>query len=202
MSGKTIVVGISGASGAVYAQRLLDLLEADARVAHVLLVASSGGLRLIRDELNISVRDTAQLPRALLGREAAKIENVPNANIGAALASGSYPTDGMVIIPCSMGTLGAVASGVSDNLMRRAADVHLKEGRPLLLCWRDTPLNQIHLENALRVARAGGVNFPISPGYYFGAQQLDELVTQFCCRLLARLGLPQEKQFQWRGTKG
>ncbi len=108
----------------------------------------------------------------------------------------------MVILPCSMATLGAIASGVSDNLMRRAADVHLKEGRMLVLCWRDSPLNTIHIENMLRVARAGGVNFPISPGYYFGAQKLDELVTQFCCRLLARLGLPQEKQFQWKGRKG
>jgi 4-hydroxy-3-polyprenylbenzoate decarboxylase len=108
----------------------------------------------------------------------------------------------MIICPCSMGTLGAIASGVTDNLMRRAADVHLKEGRPLVLCWRDTPLTSIHLENALRVARAGGINFPMSPGYYFGAKDLATLVTQYCCRVLARLGLPQEGQYRWRGTKG
>ena len=202
MAGKTIVVGISGASGAVYAQRLLQLLDADTRVEHVIVVASSGGLRLLRDELNISVRDVAQLPAVLLGHESKKFEAIPVGNIGAAIASGSYPTDGMVVIPCSMGTLGAIASGVTDNLLKRAADVHLKEGRPLLLCWRDTPLNTIHLENMLRVAHAGGVNFPLSPGYYYGATALDELVTQFCCRLLARLGLPQEKQFHWKGSKG
>ncbi|MBI2956686.1 MAG: UbiX family flavin prenyltransferase [Acidobacteria bacterium] len=202
MPGKTIVVGISGGSGGVYAQRLLGLLEADTRVARVHLVVSSGGLRILRDELGLACRDTAQLPEALLGRAAQKIESIPIGNIGAAIASGSYPTDGMVIIPCSMGTLGAIASGVTDNLMRRAADVHLKEGRLLLLCWRDTPLNTIHLENALRVARAGAINFPISPGYYFGADKLDDLVTQFCCRVLARLGLPQEEQFEWKGTKG
>lgn len=202
MAGKTIVVGISGASGAVYAQRLLQLLDADARVERILLVASSGGLRLLRHELDVGSRDVAQLPAALLGRDSKKIESIPVSDIGASIASGSYPTDGMVVIPCSMGTLGAIASGLSDNLLRRAADVHLKEGRPLLLCWRDTPLNTIHLENMLRVARAGGINFPLSPGYYYGASQLDELVTQFCCRLLARLGLPQEEQFQWKGTKG
>lgn len=202
MAGKTLVVGISGASGAVYAQRLMQLLAADKRVARVHLVVSSGGLRLLRDELKLAPKDPAELPALLAGRKTKKFEHVHNANIGAAIASGSYPTDGMVIVPCSMATLGAIASGISDNLMRRAADVHLKEGRPLLLCWRDTPLNTIHLENALRVACAGGINFPISPGYYFGAQSLDELVTQFCCRMLTGLGLPQGKQFRWRGTKG
>lgn len=202
MAGKTIVVGITGASGAVYARRLLELLEADARVARILLVVSSGGLRLLRDELKITARDTAQLPAALLGHKSKKTESIPVGNIGASIASGSYPTDGMVVLPCSMGTLGSIAGGVSDNLLKRAADVHLKEGRPLILCWRDTPLNTIHLENMLRVARAGGTNMPISPGYYYGAAKLDALVTQFCCRLLARLGLPQEEQFEWQGTKG
>jgi 4-hydroxy-3-polyprenylbenzoate decarboxylase len=166
------------------------------------LVVSSGGLRLLRDELKISVRDLSQLPAALVGRKTKKIENIPVSNIGASIASGSFPTDAMVVLPCSMGTLGAIAGGVTDNLLKRAADVHLKEGRPLLLCWRDTPLHTIHLENMLRVAHAGGVNFPLSPGYYYGATALDDLVTQFCCRLLARLGLPQEKQFHWKGSKG
>jgi len=203
MNGKTIVVGVSGASGAVYAKRLLELLAADKRVARVFLIVSSGGVRLLKEELGLAPKNLAELPAALVGRAAAKkLEYLHNADIGAPLASGSYPTDGMVVLPCSMATLGAIASGVSDNLIRRAADVHLKEGRPLLLCWRDSPLNTIHLENMLRVARAGGVNFPISPGYYFGAQKLDELVTQFCCRVLARLGLPQEKQRQWKGTRG
>ena len=202
MAGKTIVVGISGASGAVYAQRLLQLLALDDRVATVHVVVSSGGLRLLRDELKLKAKDAARIPAALVGKASKKFELEHNANIGAAIASGSYPTDGMIIVPCWMGTLGAIAGGVTDNLMRRAADVHLKEGRPLLLCWRDTPLTTIHLENALRVARAGGVNFPISPGYYFGAKELPTLVTQYCCRVLARLGLPQEEQYQWKGTRG
>jgi 4-hydroxy-3-polyprenylbenzoate decarboxylase len=202
MADKTIVVGISGASGALYAQRLLQLLAADDRAGRVHVVVSSGGLRILRDELNVAPKDPAEIPALLAGRKSKKFDYLHNANIGASIASGSHPTDGMVILPCSMGTLGAIASGVTDNLMRRAADVHLKEGRPLLLCWRDTPLTAIHLENALRVARAGGINFPISPGYYFGVQKLDDLVTQFCCRVLARLGLPQEEQYQWKGTRG
>ncbi|MCH7986074.1 MAG: UbiX family flavin prenyltransferase [Acidobacteria bacterium] len=202
MAGKTIVVGISGASGAVYAQRLLQLLAVEERVARVHVVVSSGGQRVLREELGISCREAEQIPAVLVGRAADKFEYLHNANIGASIASGSYATDAMVVIPCSMGTLGAIAGGISDNLMRRAADVHLKEGRPLLLCWRDTPLNQIHLENMLRLARAGATIYPINPGYYHGAETLAELVNQFCLRLLEKLGLPQAKQYQWKGTKG
>ncbi|MFQ5663857.1 MAG: UbiX family flavin prenyltransferase [Terriglobia bacterium] len=202
MNEKTIVVGISGASGGIYAQRLLELLAADKRVERVHVVVSSGGLRILRDELKLVPKDPSEIPSLLAGSKSKKFDYLHNANIGASIASGSHPTDGMVIIPCSMGTLGAIANGITDNLMRRAADVHLKEGRPVLLCWRDTPLNPIHLENMLRVARAGGVNFPLSPGYYFGAPSIAELVTQFCYRLLVRLGLPQPKQYQWKGTRG
>lgn len=201
MSGKTIIVGISGASGAVYARWLVEMLEADARVDKVILVATTGGLRLLRDELSLKVKDVGKLPEELLGKASGKFESIPVTDIGASIASGSFATDGMVILPCSMGTLGAIASGVTDNLLRRAADVHLKEGRPLLLCWRDSPINEIHLENMQRVARAGAVNFPINPGYYHGAQTLDELVTQFCCRVLARLGLEQDSQFRWKGSQ-
>ena len=202
MSEKTLVVGISGASGALYARRLLQMVASDERVAHVQVVVTAGGLRLLRDELSLSVRDAAEIPAALVGKQVGKLEYLHNANIGASIASGSHPTDGMVVLPCSMGTLGAIANGVTDNLLRRAADVHLKERRPLLLCWRDTPLNQIHLENMLRLARAGATLFPINPGYYYPTPTLDDIVEQFCCRVLAHLGLPQEKQFQWHGTKG
>ena len=200
MNGKTIVAGISGASGAVYAKRLLEMLEADARVDKVIVVATTGGLRLLRDELRLAAKDVSKLPEEMLGKPSAKFECPPVSDIGASIASGSFATDGMVVLPCSMATLGAIASGVTDNLLRRAADVHLKEGRPLLLCWRDTPLHQIHLENMLRVARAGAINFPINPGYDFPAPKLEDLLTQFCCRVLARLGLEQDKQFRWQGS--
>ncbi len=202
MAGKTIVVGISGASCAAYAQRLLQLLAAEKPVMRVHVVVSSGGQRVLREELGISCREAEKIPAVLVGRADKKFEYLHNANIGASIASGSYATDAMVVIPCSMGTLGAIAGGISDNLMRRAADVHLKEGRPLLLCWRDTPLSQIHLENMLRLARAGATIYPINPGYYHGAETLAELVNQFCLRLLEKLGLPQDKQYRWKGTKG
>src|SRR3970282_2280016 len=120
MSGKTIVVGVSGASGAVYAKRLLVLLAADKRVARVFLIVSSGGVRPLKEELALAPKTLAELPAALVGRAAAKkLEYLHNADIGAPLASGSYPTDGMVVLPCSMATLGALASGISDKLMRR-----------------------------------------------------------------------------------
>src|SRR3972149_3853486 len=125
MSGKTIVGGVSGASGAVYAKRLLELLAADKRVARVFLIVSSGGMRLLKEELGLAPKNLAQLPAALVGRAAAKkLEYPHNADIGAALASGSYPTDGMVVLPCSMATLGAIASGFRGNLMPRAAARH------------------------------------------------------------------------------
>ena len=196
---KTIVVGISGASGAVYAKRMLWMLDADDRVGKVIVVVTNGGLRLLRDEMQLKVQDVAKLPEELLGKASPKFESIPVSDIGGSIASGSFATDGMVVVPCSMATLGAIASGVSDNLLRRAADVHLKEGRPLLLCWRDTPLNMIHLENMTRLAQAGAVNFPINPGYYFPQPKLDDLITQFCCRVLARLGLEQDSQFRWSG---
>ena len=198
---KTIVVGISGASGAVYARRMLAMLDADDRVGKVIVVVTHGGQRLLRDELKLKVQDVLRLPEELLGKASSKFESIPVSDIGGSIASGSFATDGMVIVPCSMATLGAIASGVSDNLLRRAADVHLKEGRPLLLCWRDTPLNMIHLENMTRLARAGAINFPINPGYYFPEPKLDDLITQFCCRVLARLGLEQDAQFRWSGEK-
>ena len=196
---KTIVVGISGASGAVYARRMLAMLDADDRVGKVIVVVTHGGQRLLRDELQLKVQDVLRLPEELLGKASSKFESIPVGDIGGSIASGSFATDGMVIVPCSMATLGAIASGISDNLLRRAADVHLKEGRTLLLCWRDTPLNMIHLENMTRLARAGAVNFPINPGYYFPQPKLDDMITQFCCRVLARLGLEQDAQFRWQG---
>ncbi|MGH9862645.1 MAG: UbiX family flavin prenyltransferase [Candidatus Acidiferrales bacterium] len=201
MNGKTIVLGVTGASGAVYAQRVAQLLAGDKRVARVHLVVSDGGRKLLRQELNISPRDPGQLPAALVGRAAKKLELLEITDIGTSIASGSYPTDGMLVVPCSMGTLAAIAHGLSDNLIERAADVHLKEGRRLILCWRDAPLSQIHLENMLRLARAGATIFPLAPAYYHGAKTIPELVNQFCARLLARLGLPQESQFRWKGMR-
>jgi len=197
--GKVITVGVTGASGAILAQAALRLLGADPRVARVHLVVTETGMRLFAHELGIVAPDPKQLPALILGTRATKIELLPNKDVGASIASGSFPVDAMVVIPCSVGTLAAIAGGSSEDLLARAADVVLKEGRRLVLCIRETPLNRIHLENMLRAQQAGAVIMPAIPSYYHQPKTIDDLVEQYVCRVLAQLGLPQEKQYQWRG---
>lgn len=196
---QVVTVGVTGASGAVLAQATLRLLEADLRVARVHLVVTDTGLRLCAHELGIVAADAWQLPQLLLGRPSAKIEMLPNKDVGASIASGSNPVDAMVVIPCSAGTLATIASGLSDDLLSRAADVCLKEGRKLVLCLRETPLNRIHLENMLRAQQAGAVIMPVIPAFYHQPEKIEDLVGQFVCRVLAQMGLPQPSQYQWRG---
>lgn len=199
--GSVITVGITGASGALYAQAALRLLDADPRVEHVFLVASDAGARLISTELDIVVTDAKKLPSLLTGTAAKKIEYLPNKDIGASIASGSALVDGMMVIPCSAGALGSIAAGIAGDLLTRTADVCLKQRRPLVLCLRETPLNRIHLENALRVHDAGAVVMPAMPAFYYSPKKIDDLVEQFAYRVLAQLGLPQEKQYRWKGRK-
>jgi flavin prenyltransferase len=196
----TITVGVTGASGAVLAQKALQLLEADARVARIHLVITEAGQRLFAEELAISAGDVKQLPSRILGVAPRKIELLSNKDVGASIASGSHDVDAMVVIPCSMGTLGAIAAGVSDDLVSRSADVMLKEGRKLILCVRDTPFNRIHLENMLRVQSAGAVIMPAVPAFYHHPKTIDDLVTQYVCRVLAQMDLPQEEMYRWAGT--
>jgi flavin prenyltransferase len=198
-NGLTLTVGITGASGAVYAQSLLRLLDADRRVARVFLVATDAGLRLLATELNIVAPDPKMLPSLLTGSPAKKIEYLPNKDIGASIASGSAPVDAMAVIPCSAGALGTIAAGIASDLLTRAADVCLKERRPLVLCLRETPLNRIHLENMLRVHDAGATVMPAMPAFYYGPRSIDDMIEQFAYRVLAQLGLPQEKQYRWKG---
>src|ERR1700679_307329 len=198
-SGKSITVGITGASGAVYAQSVLRLLDADSRVERVFLVITDAGLRLIATELDIVAAEGKKLAPLLAGTPAKKIEYLPNKDIGASIASGSAPVDGMVIIPCSAGALASIATGIASDLLSRSADVCLKERRPLVLCLRETPLNRIHLENMLRVNDAGAVVMPAMPAFYYGPKTIDDLVEQYCCRVLAQLGLAQEQQYRWKG---
>jgi 4-hydroxy-3-polyprenylbenzoate decarboxylase len=141
-----------------------------------------------------------QLPSRILGHPVAKIDVLPNKDVGASIASGSYAVDAMVIIPCSIGTLGAIANGISDDLVSRAADVMLKEGRKLVLCVRDTPFNRVHLENMLRVQQAGAVIMPVVPAFYHQPKTIDDLVTQYVCRVLGQIGLSQDKMYRWMGT--
>jgi flavin prenyltransferase len=210
--GQIVTVGVTGASGAILAQKALQLLEADARVARIHLVITETGQRLFAEELGISSGDLKRLPGRILaaatspneksaatGPRQTKIEILPNKDVGASIASGSYEVDSMLVIPCSMGTLAAVANGVSDDLVARAADVMLKENRKLVLCIRDTPFNRIHLENMLRVQQAGAVVMPAIPSFYHQPKTIDDLVTQYVCRVLAKIGLPQDKMYRWLG---
>jgi 4-hydroxy-3-polyprenylbenzoate decarboxylase len=194
-----IIVGVTGASGAVLAQTMLRLLEADARVERVHLVVSETGLRLLATELGIVAQDWKKLPALLTGSAAAKIEFLSNKDVGAPIASGSNPVDAMVVIPCSVGTLASIACGLSDDLLARAADVCLKEGRKLVLCVRETPLNRIHIENMLRAEAAGAVIMPVMPSFYHAPKTMDDMVVYFVQRVLAQLGLPQAEQYRWSG---
>lgn len=199
MSSKTIIVAVTGASGAVYAQKLLALLEADSRVDRIHLVISEAGQRLVSLELGIVATDLKRLPEKLVPGSR-KIDLLPNKDIGASIASGTYPVNGMVAVPCTTGALAAIANGASDDLIARAGDVCLKENRPLILCVRETPLSRIHLENMLRAQAAGAVIMPAVPAFYFGPSSIDDLVTQFACRVLRHLSLPQSQEYQWTGA--
>jgi flavin prenyltransferase len=198
-SKKTIILGVTGASGAIFARKMLALLEADKRVGKIHLVISGSGLKVLREELSLDVSKSSALASALAGRAAWKTEYLLDSDIGAAIASGSHATDGMVVIPCSTGCLAQIANGISQTLIERAADVCLKERRKLILAIRDTPFSRVHLLNMLRAQEAGAEIFPIIPAYYHRAASIEELATQFCCRVLAHLGLDQNAQFRWTG---
>jgi len=196
---------MTGASGAVFGRELLRALEADDRVARVHFVASENSLRVMAEELGISGRtdllakllETDKLP----GAAPKKTIQHADANIGASIASGSHPSSGMIILPCSMGTLAAIAHGLADSLVARAADVTLKERRPLLLCVRETPFNRIHLRNMALAAEAGAVIFPVIPTFYNRPTDSDEMARQFCYRVLAHIGLPQSGAYVWKADE-
>lgn len=195
-----LTVAITGASGALFGQQLLSALEADPRVAEVSFVPSENSLRVIAEELQFSGRN--QLLEKLLGSVPTKTRQFAESDIGATIASGSYPSDGMIILPCSMGTLASIANGLSSTLIERAADVCLKERRPLILCVRETPFNKIHLRNMQLAADAGAVIFPVIPAFYNRPSDMTELVRQFAFRVLAHIGLPQHGAYVWQGEEG
>ena len=148
----------------------------------------------------LGLRGRSNLVGQILGRKSArKIQQQANADIGANIASGSYPADAMVVIPCSMGTLARIANGIASQLIERAADVCLKEKRPLVLCVRETPLNKIHIRNMYRAADAGATVFPLIPAFYFRPASLDAMAREFAYRVLAHIGLPQPDAYRWKG---
>ena len=197
---QVVTLGVTGASGALLAQKALQLLAEDSRVAKIHLVVTETGQRLFAEELNIQSGDLKQLPSRLLGKAPEKIEVIPNKDVGASIASGSYEVDSMIVLPCSVGCLSAIANGSCDDLVSRSADVMLKEGRKLVLCVRDTPFNRIHLENMLRAQAAGAVIMPAIPSFYHQPKTIDDLVTQYVCRVLAQIGLAQDQMYRWTGS--
>ncbi|HVW76890.1 MAG TPA: UbiX family flavin prenyltransferase [Alloacidobacterium sp.] len=191
-----LTVAMTGASGAVFGQQLLQALHIDSRVSHVHFIASENALRVLAEELHFSGRSA--LVEKLLGYPSNKIQQHSESDIGASIASGSYPSNGMIILPCSMGTLAGIANGLAQNLIERAADVCLKERRPLLLCVRETPFNKIHIRNMSLAADAGATIFPIIPTFYNHPSDSTEMAKQFVARVLAHIGLPQTNAYVWK----
>ena len=205
---QNLTIATTGASGSVFLRQLLFAVERDTRVQTVNFIASDSGLRVLAEELRIQGR--ANLVRQIIGekaktpgrnpaRSSSKIKEQSNADIGANVASGSYPADAMIVLPCSVGTLARIANGIASHLIERAADVCLKEKRPLVLCVRETPLNKIHIRNMYRAADAGATVFPIIPAFYYRPASLDDMAREFAYRVLAHVGLPQPDAFRWKG---
>ncbi|HEX6504438.1 MAG TPA: UbiX family flavin prenyltransferase [Terriglobales bacterium] len=195
-SGRNLTIATTGASGSLFLQQLLLAVDRDRRVATVNFIASDSGLRVLAEELGISGRN--KLIEQLLGHSSGKIQQQANANIGANVASGSYPTDAMIVIPCSVGTLARIANGIASHLIERAADVCLKEKRPLVLCVRETPLNKIHIRNMYRAADAGATVFPLIPAFYNRPASAEVMAREFAYRVLAHIGLPQPDAYRWK----
>lgn len=199
-----LTVAITGASGTIYAQRTLQLLAESGAVSQVNLIMSSTAAIVAQVETGANLREpSAEKINSWLGleKDSKFIRFWRLDNLAAKPSSGSYRQEGMIVVPCSMGTLGAIASGAGTNLIHRAADVTLKEGRKLVLVPRETPYNQIHLENMLRLSRAGARILPASPGFYHRPQTINELVDHLCYRILDQFQIPHSKKSQWTGDE-
>lgn len=192
-----ITLAVTGASGSIFAVQMLRALDADPRVAKVDFIPSEAALRVFAEEMQLSGRNG--LVEKLLGPiSSQKIAQHAEADIGANVASGSCHSDGMIVLPCSMGTLAGIANGMASNLIERAADVCLKERRTLILCVRETPFNRIHLRNMQLASDAGATIFPVMPTLYNHPQSTTEMARQFVDRVLAHLGLPQPGAYEWK----
>src|SRR6201996_5182643 len=175
---------------------MLRALADDERVSRLNFVPSESSLRVFAEELNLSGRNN--LAEKLLCTPCHKLRQHSETDIGANIASGSYPTTAMIVLPCSMGTLASIANGLAQNLIHRAADVCLKENRPLILCVRETPFNRIHIRNMQLASDAGATIFPAIPTLYNHPQSTEEMARNFVHRVLAHIGLPQPNAFQWQ----
>lgn len=194
---QNLTIATTGASGSLFLKQLLLAVERDHRIQTVNFIASDSALRVLAEELGLRGRNG--VVKQIIGKSSRKIHEQANADIGANVASGSYPADAMIVIPCSVGTLGRIANGVGSRLIERAADVCLKEKRPLVLCVRETPLNKIHIRNMFRAADAGATIFPVIPALYNRPATLDVMAREFAYRVLAHIGLAQPDAYRWRG---
>jgi 4-hydroxy-3-polyprenylbenzoate decarboxylase len=192
-----LTVATTGASGSLFLKHFLLTVERDDRIKTVNFIASDSGLRVLAEELGIEGR--SNLVSQVIGSASSKIQLQSNTDIGANVASGSYPADAMVVIPCSVGTLARIANGVASHLLERAADVTLKERRPLVLCVRETPLNKVHLRNMSLAADAGATIFPLIPTFYNHPSSIDGMAQEFANRVLGHIGLPQPDAYRWKG---
>jgi len=199
-----LTVAITGASGTVYAYRTLQLLAQSGVVENINLIMSGTASIVAQVEMGVKLKDPAvhEINDWLgLDPESRLIRYWRLDNLAAKPSSGSNKQDGMIIVPCSMGTLGAIASGAGTNLIHRAADVCLKEGRKLVVVPREAPYNAIHLENMLRLSRAGATIMPASPGFYHRPQSIGELVDHLCFRILDQFDIPHTKRSEWTGEE-
>jgi len=194
---ENLTIATTGASGSLFLKHFLLAVERDARVKTANFIASDSALRVLAEELAIEGR--SDLIRQIIGAPSAKIQQQSNTDIGANIASGSYPSDAMVVLPCSVGTLARIANGIASQLIERAADVSLKERRPLVLCVRETPLNKIHIRNMSLAADAGATIFPLIPTFYNHPSTPDAMAQEFTNRVLAHIGLPQPDAYRWKG---
>jgi flavin prenyltransferase len=193
---QNLTIATTGASGSLFLKHFLLAVEHDQRIKTANFIASDSALRVLAEELGLKGRNNLLLQ--LLGKSSRKFLEQSNTDIGANVASGSYPADAMVVIPCSVGTLSRVANGDASHLIERAADVTLKERRPLVLCVRETPLNKIHIRNMYRAADAGATIFPLIPTFYNRPTSFETLAREFAFRVLAHIGLPQPTAYRWK----
>lgn len=195
MNKKRWVVGITGASGSIYGIRLIEELLSQSFDIH--LVITDAGWRVLKEELGWDVSKRQETLTKKFSGYAGQIQYHPIQDIGASIASGSFRAAGMFILPCSMGTLSAIAHGASDNLMARTADVMLKEGRPLIIVPRETPLHAIHLENMLKLARLGVRIVPAMPAFYYGPKTMDDLVNFLVGKVLDQVDIDHNLYSRW-----
>lgn len=199
-----LTVAITGASGTIYAYRTLQLLAASGVIETINLILSGTAATVAQVEIGANLRDpdNAKINEWLgLPADSKLIRYWRLDNLAAKPSSGSNKQEGMIIVPCSMATLGSIASGAGTNLIHRAADVTLKEGRKLVLVPRETPYNAIHLENMLRLSRAGARIMPASPGFYHRPKTIEDLVDHLVFRILDQFDIPHSRKTQWTGEE-